>query len=663
MVNHFLNSANRRRAIPLSCSYLAALVFAFSICAVQAADVSVSLQSNTVPANRELELSVTIQGGSVKSLPMPPVPDGVNIRPYRRSQNFQFINGQMSQSITQSFLVNASQPGDYTIPSFEIQVGGETLKTDPVSFKVTPANSPTPPPAPGNPRQQPSAASPDAPAQPLGQLRLDFPKRERDYLYVGEMAPIRIKAYFPPDTRGNLKSDPRPEGQGFTLHNLSEKPETGYEEIGGQTYQTLTWFAGVSMAKAGEYPINVSLDVTVMVPDESSSGRSRPRSPFGRRSIFNDPFFDDFFNNTMRTLVPREVTLTSPGDPLEVRSLPQEGRPANFSGAVGDFSLGSFRLPAEAAAGEPQQVRVTIEGKGNFERMSSPVLEPAGAWKSYTPKVEFKAEDAASFSGHKTFEFSAVPRKSGEQKVKLAFSYFNPETGTYESIDSPQIAMNVTGNDVAPERETVAANAAAPRSGSDDAIEDSPKDKAASTPQNDLAPLRLNVAAAGASLKPLIHRPDFLAGLGIALTGIAAGFVVGAVRRGRDAPDRVAARRSKQRERDALASAEKALREGDTQAFFDSARRALQIRSGALWNLPADALTQGELRKRLPPDSPVLTIFSQADALAYAPEGSKSAAELERWNQLLHQGLESLTESPTASRRAKSSQPVGSAAP
>lgn len=608
-----------------------------------AADVSAKIEPDRFPADRAGQLSVTVSGGSFDSPPSPAVPDGVTIRPYGQSRNVQIINGRMTQSLTQNYIVAANQPGEYTIPPFEVKVNGQTVTTDPVKFTVTAGNAPVP--APGG--QSPPAASGSdstgsAPAS-LGFLRLDFPKRSRDHLYVGEMAPVRITAYFPADVQVSLRSAPRPEGQGFTLNNLSEEPKQGSAELNGQTWRTVTWFAGISMAKAGEYPIAVSLDATVMVREKSNPQRSRPRSPFGGRSLFDDPFFDDFLNNAFTRTIPREVTLTSPGDPLEVRSLPQEGRPERFSGAVGQFSLGSFQLPADATTGEPQKIRVTVNGKGNFNRMEAPSLEPADAWKTYTPRTEFTSGDDASFSGHKTFEFSAVPQKAGEQKTRLAFSYFDPETAKYETVNSPEISLKVAGEDVKPMPPTVASGEEpAPPAGGD-----STSEQAAG--ESHLAPPRLGSTVAVGTLEPLIYDPAYRIAVGLALAGIAGGFVIGAFRRKHGDPARMAARESQKNERAALSDAAAAAQRGDAGLFFAAARRALQVRLGARWNRSPEAITLAEARRHLPADSTALAIFRQADTVAYAPAGSGTGEELNRWNEALLEALEDIGDSSSGS--------------
>ena len=147
---------------------------------------------------------------------------------------------------------------------------------------------------------------------------------------------------------------------------------------------------------------------------------------------FDDPFFDSVFDQMNTPMIQKDVTLKSVDQEIEMRPLPTEGRPAGFTGAVGDFKFEGAQIPDNWKTGEPQQIIAKLGGSGNFALMKAPELTPADAWKTYSGKDEFSAGDEASFSGSKSFQFSAVPRKGGEQEVALEFSYFDPAAGALQ---------------------------------------------------------------------------------------------------------------------------------------------------------------------------------------------------------------------------------------
>jgi len=581
----------------------------------QGAEVTVQVQPKTFSMNQGGQLSVNVSGGNLDSNPSPAAPDDLTLRAYGTSQNIQIVNGQMSRTVTHNFVISASAPGDYTIPSFAVSVDGQSLQTEPVTFTVVASSSALPPTSQGG-----GAAANDS-----GEsfLKLEYPPRDRDHLYVGEMAPVRITAYFPAQSKVSLQSAPRPEGQGFTLHNLSEQPEQGQEIVDGKQYRTVRWYGGVSTAKAGEYPIRLALDATVMVPDTTRQS-TRPRSLFGNRSPFNDPFFNSFFDNTFSQMTPREMTLTSDGDPLDVLSLPVEGRPESFTGAVGQFSLGAYKLPADAITGEPRQIRVTVEGRGNFDRAGVPKLLPADVWKTYSPKTEFVPGDSTAFSGRKTFEFSAVPQKGGEHDVQLEFSYFDPAKGSYETVSSTAISLAISGEDVAAQNAGLAATAPDGAKGNVDSPD-------AAKSRTELAPSRLATSSDPPIILALFYEMIFWLIVALAVAGIAVGASARLVRRRLADPIRVTARELAKAENSALSIAEASARSGDASTFFPAARRTLQTRLAAAWGRPAESILFADLRYELPGDSSTLAVFKAADAAEYAPTEAGSDFDGEKW--------------------------------
>ena len=81
----------------------------------------------------------------------------------------------------------------------------------------------------------------------------------------------------------------------------------------------------------------------------------------------------------------------------------------------------------------------------------------------------------------------------------------------------------------------------------------------------------------------------------------------------------------------------------DVAGFFEAARRAIQLRLGALWNQPAPAITLAEISARIPAESPVARFFHEADLSAYGRHAADD--RLPHWRSLLAEALASLTPS------------------
>ena len=102
----------------------------------------------------------------------------------------------------------------------------------------------------------------------------------------------------------------------------------------------------------------------------------------------------DFFGN--RSYITSTRTLQTTATKIKVLPLPEEGKPANFSGAVGHFSL-SMNFPTRSLnASETAEGEVVIAGKGNFKLFDMPKLTFPPALEVYAPKEKEHLTNSAS---------------------------------------------------------------------------------------------------------------------------------------------------------------------------------------------------------------------------------------------------------------------------
>jgi hypothetical protein len=594
------------------------------VSAATAAEIEAALDREAVPAGNGAILEIKISGASV-ARPVIPAIENFIVQPRGQQKKIEMFNGSTSESTTYTYVVGSNVPGDYQIPAIEVTVGGNKLSTRPLKLKVLDAGAAQPPAGipPTPPGQQPAGE----PAQDTGEDRFGFltvelADSERKHAYVGEIAPVRIRAWLPADSRAQLRSGIQPEGKGFTLHNVSDQPQQTQEMKDGKRYLVVTWFGGISATKAGKYPASLSVDATVAVRDTSAP--KQPRRRMG--GPFDDPFFDSVFDQMNTPMIQKDVTLKSVDQEIEVRPLPTEGRPAGFTGAVGNFKFEGSQIPDSWRTGEPQQILAKLGGSGNFALMKAPELTPADAWKTYSGKDEFSAGDEASFSGSKTFQFSAVPRKGGEQEVALEFSYFDPAAGAYKTIATPVKKIQVTGADMV-DAEPAAA----------------PEVKEPEKKNTGLVGQHPELSSVG-SLVPLVSRPLFYQLLATAGGLCVLGGILAWLRKRREDPKRRALAAMEAATREALETAGKCAAARDVTGYFAAARLAIQQRLGAMWNQPPQAITLAEVSARIPEDSPVVRFFLEADRHEYNRQSGGEV--LPQWRALLDEAMASLT--PTA---------------
>jgi hypothetical protein len=583
-----------------------------------AAEVEALLDRDSVAAGNGAILSLKITGGQAGRPEIPAV-ENLIVNPRGQNQQIQIVNGDTKVTLVYTYVVGANTPGDYVIPSIEVNVAGEKHTTRPLHLKVVEDASEERATAP--PAAQGSAAGGetevDEGEKRFGFLTVELANPERKHAYVGEIAPVRIRAWLPGGSQAQLRSGIQPEAKGFTLHHVSERPQQSEEMRDGKTYTVVTWFGGISATKAGKLPASLSVDATVAVRDTSAQKPQRRR----RSGPFADPFFDDAFDRMNTPMIQKDVTLKSEDQEIEVRPLPTEGRPEGFTGAVGEFAFDQVQIPQSWKTGEPQQVAARLSGSGNFALMKAPVLTPTDSWKIYEGKEKFTAGDDASFSGNKVFQFNAVPRKSGETEAALAFSYFDPAAGKYQTITSAVTKIQVTGKDIV----------------EDQAVAAAPEAKAPEKKNMGIVGQHLKLKPAN-SLVPLVSRPvmDILIVLNSMM--IVAGSVLAMLRRHRENPERRAKAALEKATREALAAAGAAR---DVEGFFSAARLAIQQRLGLLWNQPPQAITTAEVNGRISEDSPVVRFFREADRYEYSRQHSGEV--LPQWRALLAEALASLT--------------------
>ena len=597
-------------------------LLAVSACLIsitQAVEMEAQLDRESVAAGEGALLTLEI-GGEVAERPeVPPVEDLI-VRPQGQSRQIQIVNGRTTTTVSYTYVVGSQVPGDYMIPAIEVVIDGNKLSSQPLKLKVLDAGAAQPPAGiVPTPQGQPSPVQQaETGENRFGFLTVELADSARTHSYVGEIAPVRIRAWLPAGAQANLRSGIKPEGKGFTLHNVSSQPQQTEELKDGKRYTVVTWFGGISATKAGKLPASLSVDATVAVHD-SEAPRPKRRRMGGP---FDDPFFDSAFDRMNTPMVQKDVTLKSDDQEIEVRPLPLEGRPVGFSGAVGDFKFDGVEFPNSWNTGEPQQIAARLSGAGNFALMNVPMLTPADSWKTYPGKDEFNGGDQAAFSGTKIFRFSAVPRKGGKQDAVLEFSYFDPVAEVYKIITRPIKGIQVSGDDMVDDKPVVAQEIKEPAKKSDGMIG-----------------LHDKISPRGL-LVPLVSRRAFVEILVVASVLSALGVILGGFRIRRENPKRRAQAALEKATREAV---EAAVSAQSGQEFFASARLAIQQKLSALWHQPAQAITTAEVNARIASDSAVSRFFQEADRHEYSRPGFDEIQP--DWRALFAEALASLTPS------------------
>lgn len=434
---------------------------ALLLCAasVSRAQVNASISSQTGQVGVPLQLQYQfVNVGRPADMPRSLMVDGLEIRLTGKSQRTEIVNMQASSMAIFSYTVIPNRPGNFTIPGFAVQADGRQLRTPSVSLRVNGSGGRLPPPPgpgmqqmlpppmqqrqPQQQQQRPPRQTQPQPIQPGRSVPRTDSGEPAPYfgeivigdrsVYVGEVVPVELRFYFRADCQFDNLQRPTFGGDGFTAAPLSE-PEQTEQYVEDIPYNIVTFRSAVTPAKSGQLEI----------PPAMMEGRMvAPGGPAGL-----DPFFDQFFQNFPMPGFGRaeNIQASTDGTRLDVEALPQDGRPDNFSGAVGQFTMKASADPKSVDAGEPVTLTLKVEGRGSFDAMTPPELTGTDGWRTYAPKESFDGNDAIGFGGTKTFEYSMVAREDRSATPGASFSYFDPLKKTYVTLTADPVAVTAAG--------------------------------------------------------------------------------------------------------------------------------------------------------------------------------------------------------------------------
>ena len=363
--------------------------------------VSATLQPQQISLGEAAQLTITTSGNGMDAVTLPKVA-GLEFRVVGQSRRMEIINGATLSTTSVIVRVVPQVAGIFSIPGITAQ---------PLLLRVNPENgSGSSPYGTSNvPRRPPVVASgPTAngiklTADGAAFVRMNLPKRD---VYVGESIPVEIEVGMRAGMVTSVNGLPTLNNSDFTLNNLSHQPERVEKVIDGQHFTVLTWHSVLAPVKPGIFPLSVETPLTVRV-------RTRPQRDSSIDDLLGDPFMQNFFGAT----VPKDVRVSSQTDDLKVLPLPAEGRPSDFSGAVGSFKIASTVSAPHAVVGDPLTLRLRVSGAGNFDRVESPMLERLDRWKTYPPKSSFAPGDAVGYKGEKTFEQPLIASQPGSSDI------------------------------------------------------------------------------------------------------------------------------------------------------------------------------------------------------------------------------------------------------
>lgn len=513
-----------------------------------AATFTAALDRDAMTLGEQVTLSLKFEGAQADAPEIPPVA-GLQISYVGPSSAFSFINGRTTSSVTHTYVVTAQRAGEFVIPSVTAQVEGQNLRTGPLKLVVTKVAAPT-------------AADVNAGNEPAF-MKLVLPKNK---VYLGEPLVARVELYLRDDVQnfGNFQMTGA-SADGFNGGKLSELPNQQHrQQVGNRVYRVIPLAIPLTAVRSGALTVGPFTASAVLV----LPGRSRGDDPFSQLGM-RSPFFNG---------EQKQVTLATEAVAVEVLPLPTQNRPANFTGAIGNFTVVASAGPTNLTVGDPITVRVQVSGQGVFDSVTLPLPDTWRDFKAYPPTVKLETDDSFGLHGSKTFEQIVSPQNADVRELPaFSFAFFNPEDGRYHVLTEPAHALVIKAAVATPPpvvaagKNTSAENAA---------------------PQ-DVLPLKEELGALAKANTVLITQPAFLMLQGVPVLAFLAALIWR--RRADSLANNPRLRRQRavaQLVREGLVDLKKLAAENRSDDFFAQLFRLLQEQLGERLDCPASAITE-----------------------------------------------------------------------
>ena len=407
---------------------LTLLLFISVIGNVLADDVTfVASAPKSVVLGQHFRLTYTVNTTDAKEPVIADMPDfdilsGPNIS---TQQSYSSVYGKTtsSVSVTFTYILLPKSEGEFTIQPAKINAKGKDITSNSLSIKVLPEDKVSSA-AQNGERRQGGNTSANISNDDLF-MRATLSKTK---VYEQEAVLLTYKVYSAVNLT-NL-SFPTPELKGFNIQEveLPQEKQFELEHYNGRNYNTIVWRQFVLFPQqSGKLEIP-SLDFEAVVAVQN------------RRSV--DPF-EMMFSGFSGYVEVKKVLKTKPLS-LEVEKLPF-GKPADYSGGVGEFTIGSTINNTKLKTNSEFTLKVIVKGTGNMRLLGNPQFELPTEFESYDPVIENNFRLTANgFKGEKVYEYLITPKASGTYTIPSAhLSFFNTSTGSYETLKTQEYTVEV----------------------------------------------------------------------------------------------------------------------------------------------------------------------------------------------------------------------------
>ena len=321
-----------------------------------------------------------------------------------------YVNGERSFSKTYSYFLKPLKKGTLKISQASIEIDNETYKSLPIEVTITDSV------------KQPSDAVTQYYNDDDIELRALISKGSP---FLNEPITVVYKLYYKaPINISDARETETPKFKDFWSQTIKiPQLKVQREVYKGKNYNVVEWRKVVLYPqRVGELEISpLSLNLVLDVPTD-------------KRDFFGNVIYDQT-SQLISTGMRR----------INVKNLPNQGKPDSFTGAVGEFEFDVILNKNSLRATESFQAELKVKGSGNLKLFDLPNILVPNSMELFEPeREELINTNLSGMSGSISKLFTVIPRFQGNFPIEeVEFSYFNPETEKYKILKSPRLTIDV----------------------------------------------------------------------------------------------------------------------------------------------------------------------------------------------------------------------------
>ena len=387
-------------------------------------------------------LKFTVANGSnIQQITPPSFNDFSVVSGPNQETEMNSVNGMISQYVSLSYVLLPKKTGTLTLGAGTAVIDGKTYKSVPLEVRVSNKKSS------GRPQQNNLSSLLQLPltafdpfSRPKESASFDdyvlrkgenVPEKvnrnmqlklqtNKTSCFIGEPLLATYKLYTRLQSESNLSKNPS--FNGFSVIDMMQNDpvSSARETLNGREYNAYT------IRKAQLYPLQAG-------PVELESATLDNKISFLKNNTGSDE------------MVTENVSLSSKPVTIMVRALPEEGKPAAFKGAVGNFTIDASLEKNNFSDNETGKLLITVSGSGNLQLITPPEIKWPVDFEVFDAHVTDNIDNAAiPIRGSKTFEIPFAVQQSGSySSPQIDFIFFDPNTASYKTVSAKSISFTV----------------------------------------------------------------------------------------------------------------------------------------------------------------------------------------------------------------------------